>query len=113
VTMRITRHARRVLDLLAKGPAPASEITNETNINLPTLWPLLDRLADEGMISVANRQWSITPQGREAREATETARNAPSDGLRAGPGPQTRAPRPRPPYTDRRTPWPRGEGRPR
>lgn len=114
MSVRITRPVRRVLDQLSEQPGTASEVANRAGLNFTRTLDLLDRLASEGMVEVGEfRQYHLTPQGRSAREADETARNAPSDPLRDETGARPRAPRPRPPYTDRRTPWPRGEGRPR
>lgn len=108
MSVRITRKAKRVLDHLSRGASPASEIRNETNINFATLWPILDRLIDEGLVTVEGRLYSLTSRGRtarrEAEEAVETARQAPPQ----VPGPR---PRPRRPYGQWQTPWPRGEGR--
>lgn len=114
MTVRITRPVRRVLDQLATAPGTASEVADRAGLNFTRTLDLLARLADEGMVEVGDhRQYHITPQGRAQQEALETARNAPSDGLRDGGAPRPRTPRPRPPYTERRAPWPRGEGRPR
>lgn len=109
MSARITRKARRVLDLLAKDGATAPEISNETNINLPTLWPLLDRFADEGWIKVDGRTYRLTSEGVNARKRAEQEAKQ----QRVTNWPEARPRGPRPPYTDRRTPWPRGEGRPR
>lgn len=114
MSVRVTRKVRRVLDLLARQGATVREISDGTNISLPTLWPLLDRMADSGWIAVDGRTYSLTEAGRTARKQAQE--DAKRQRVANWPDARPRGPRPpymRRPYTDRRTPWPKGEGRPR
>lgn len=75
MSARITRKDRRVLDLLAGVTGmTAPEISTGTNITLITLWPMLDRFADAGWVSVTGRAYRLTPDGREARLRDVAAR---------------------------------------
>jgi hypothetical protein len=112
MSVRVTKKVRRVIDRLAVSPATPRQISEATNIKFPALWPIIDRLLMEGWIIVKSTQeYVLTEDGRAGLKqviADEARVPHPST------VPPVARPRPpRPPYTQRRAPWPRGNGRSR
>jgi predicted transcriptional regulator len=90
----VTRKVRRVVERLAKSPATGLEISADTNISFPALWPVIDRLESNGWITDKDGSFTLTDV---ARDGMDRARDA----VRKSYDP----PRPRA--------WPRGGKRPR
>lgn len=100
MTIRVTRKIRRVLERLVKSPATATEISSDTNISFPALYPMLDRLADAGWITVGDLAYSITSAGHAGLIAVEPPVKIPEPPRPKQPYPGRMAPRP--PYRGRR-----------
>lgn len=111
MSVRVTRKIRRVLEALAVGEYTVAGLVGATKISPPHLWPIIDRLHDNGWIEPTGHDtFKITDIGRAGLKAdTEAVETARQD---TPPAPRPRSvPAPRPPYTQRRAPWPRGDGR--
>lgn len=110
MSVRVTRKTRRVIDRLAKSPATIREISEVTNIKFPALWPIMDRLTIAGwIICKSTQEYVLTEDGRAGRDQAI----ADEKQAHVNPWPEPRVRGPRPPWTQQRTPWPRGSGRSR
>lgn len=59
---------RRIMRLLAKGPATLQELVRATGISTPTAATTLSQMKAKGLTHNAGGQWSLTPAA--AREVT-------------------------------------------
>ncbi len=108
MSVRVTRKVRRVIDRLARGPATVADISDNTNIKFQALWPIIDRLLMDGWIVVKSTQeYVLTECGRAGRE--QAIKDEKQAQIQSWPDARPRGPRP--PWTQQRTPWPRGNGR--
>lgn len=114
MSVRVTRKTRRVIDRLAISPATIREISEAVNIKFPALWPIMDRLTVAGwIICKPTQEYVLTEDGRAGRE--QAIADEKQTYVTPGPDPKDipRLRGPRPPWTQQRTPWPRGSGRSR
>jgi hypothetical protein len=86
VSVRVTKKVRRVLDRLAKSAATAREISTDTNINFPALWPVIDKLESNGWVQDTGKAYKITQAARDGiRLADQASMTNSKPGPRPGP----------------------------
>ena len=65
MSVRVTRKVRRVLETLSRGEYTVAGMIAATNISAAHLWPLIDRLYNNGWIeSTGHDTYTITETGR-------------------------------------------------
>jgi hypothetical protein len=110
MSVRVTRKTRRVVDWLSRGPATIRDISENTNIKFPALWPIMDRLTVAGwIVCKSTQEYVLTEDGRAGRK--QAIADEKQAHVQSWPEPRIRGPRP--PWTQRRTPFNRGTGRSR
>lgn len=87
MSVRVTKKIRRVVDRLAKSNATAREISTDTNINFPALWPVIDKLESNGWITDTGQTYSLT---QTARDGLREADRPSMTNARPGPRPSPR-----------------------
>lgn len=85
MSVRVTKKVRRVVERLSRGGATVKEISEDTNINFPVLWPVIDKLEANGWIKDTGQTYELTQFARDGIRAADEQSMASSR-----PGPRMR-----------------------